>query len=141
MINMFCKMPLWEAGPTLTAVAQGLQPAETVITDARLINVCTHEVQDHIGVAIACGRIAAVLDTVAIQACIGEETKVIDACGQCLAPGFLDGHIHVESSMMGVGEYARVTIPHGTVAIYFDPHEICNVLGLPGVKEIGRAHV
>lgn len=134
MINTFCKMPLWEAGPTLVSVAQGMRPAETVITNARLVNVCTHEVQEHIGVAIACGRIAAVLDVTAIQACIGEGTEVIDAQGQYLAPGFLDGHMHVESSMVGVGEYARVTIPHGTVGIYFDPHEICNVLGIPGVR-------
>ena len=82
-------------------------------------------------VAVAEGRIAMVGDC---SHCIGPDTRVVDAKGQYLAPGFLDGHIHVESSMMGVGAYAKAVIPHGTVGIYMDPHEICNVLGLDGVK-------
>ena len=131
MINTFCKKPLWEVSQTLAAVAGGSVPAETVITNARLVNVCTHEIQEDISVAIACGRIALVGDA---SHCVGPDTMVIDAKGQYLAPGFLDGHIHVESSMMGAGEYARSVIPHGTVGIYMDPHEICNVLGLEGVK-------
>lgn len=53
--------------------------------------------------------------------------------GQLIAPGFLDGHIHIESSMMTPIEYAKAVIPHGTVGIYYDPHEVCNVLGLKGV--------
>jgi adenine deaminase len=112
-------------------VAQGTQPAETVIKNARLVNVCTHEIQEGIDVAIAEGRIAYIGQA---DHCIGDTTTVIDAAGQYLAPGFLDGHIHVESSMLGVGEYVRAVIPHGTVGIYMDPHEICNVLGLEGVK-------
>lgn len=131
MVNKFCKSPLWECSRTLAAVAQGRQPAETVITNAKLINVCTGEILPSTDVAVACGRIALVGDA---KHCIGEGTKVIDAGGCYLAPGFLDGHIHVESSMMGVGEYARAVVPHGTVGIYMDPHEICNVLGLKGVK-------
>ena len=58
MLNHFCKKPLWECTKTLAAVAQGRQPADTVITGARLVNVCTAEVQDDIDVAIAEGRIA-----------------------------------------------------------------------------------
>lgn len=52
--------------------------------------------------------------------------KVIDAAGRYIAPGMPDGHIHGESSMLSVGEYARAVIPHGTAGIYYDPHEICN---------------
>lgn len=131
MINAFCKKPLWECSKTLVAVAQGRTPADTVIKGAKLVNVCTGEVQEGIDVAIAEGRIA-YLGTV--DHCVGEGTRVIDAEGQCIAPGFLDGHIHVESSMMGVGEYARAVVPHGTTGIYWDPHEVCNVLGLDGVR-------
>lgn len=131
MINNFCKKPLWECSRVLSAVAQGQEPADTVIKDAKLINVCTAEVQEHVDVAIAQGRIAYVGSA---DHCIGEGTQVIEAKGQYIAPGFLDGHIHVESSMMGVGEYARAVVPHGTTGIYMDPHEICNVLGLDGVK-------
>ena len=131
MINHFCASPLWEVSRTLCDVAMGRRPADTVIKGAKLVNVCTHEVQENIDVAIAAGRIALVGDA---SHCVGEGTKVIKANGQYLAPGFLDGHIHVESSMLGVGEYAKAVIPHGTVGIYMDPHEICNVLGLKGVQ-------
>ena len=131
MINRFCKTPLWEASATLAAVAQGHNPADTVIRDGTLVNVCTHELQEHMDVAISMGRIALVGDA---SHCIGENTQVIDAHGAAIAPGFLDGHIHVESSMISVGEYARAVIPHGTTGIFMDPHEICNVLGLEGVK-------
>lgn len=131
MINKFCKTPLWECSQTLSAVAGGAAPAELVIKNAKLVNVCTREIQDNISVAIVCGRIALVGDA---EHCIGPDTQVIDAQGQYLAPGFLDGHIHVESSMMGVGEYARSVVPHGTAGIYMDPHEIYNVLGMDGIK-------
>ena len=131
MINAFCKKPLWECSKTLVAVAQGRTPADTVIKGAKLVNVCTGEIQEGIDVAIAEGRIA-YLGTA--DHCVGEGTRVIDAEGQCIAPGFLDGHIHVESSMMGAGEYARAVVPHGTTGIYWDPHEVCNVLGLDGVR-------
>ena len=131
MLNHFCRKPLWECTQTLAAVAQGEKPADVVIKGADLVNVCTAEVQKGVDVAIAEGRVAYVGEA---DHCIGEGTQVIDAAGQTIAPGFLDGHIHVESSMMGAGEYARAVVPHGTAGIYWDPHEICNVLGLEGVK-------
>lgn len=131
MINMFCKKPLWECSKTLADVAQGRAPADTVITHATLVNVCTAEIQEDIDVAIAEGRIAYVGRA---DHCIDDSTRVIDAAGSYIAPGFLDGHIHVESSMIGAAEYARAVVPHGTAGIYMDPHEICNVLGLDGVK-------
>lgn len=131
MLNTFCKKPLWECTQDIAAVAQGRQPADTVIKNARLVNVCTAEIQENIDVALVDGRIAYIGNA---DHCIGDNTQVIDAEGHYIAPGFLDGHIHVESSMMGAGEYARAVIPHGTVGIYWDPHEICNVLGLDGVK-------
>jgi len=131
MTNNFCKMPLWECSRVLSSTALGITKAETVITNAKLINVCTKEIQENISVAIACGRIALVGDA---AHCIGPDTNVIDAQGQYIAPGLLDGHIHVESSMLSVGEYAKAVVPHGTTGIYYDPHEICNVLGLDGVN-------
>ncbi|NFD29507.1 adenine deaminase [Clostridium botulinum] len=131
MFNKFDTKPLWEVSKTLSSVAQGLEPADMVIINSRLINVCTREVIENTDVAISCGRIALVGDA---KHCIGENTEVIDAKGQYIAPGFLDGHIHVESSMLSVSEYARSVVPHGTVGIYMDPHEICNVLGLNGVR-------
>lgn len=131
MINHFCKRPLWEVTKVLVDVAQGRRPADTVIRGGKLVNVCTAEIQEGVDIAITEGRIALVGDA---SACIGEHTEIIDATGQYVSPGFLDGHIHIESSMLSAGEYASAVVPHGTVGIYPDPHEICNVLGLEGVR-------
>lgn len=131
---MYCcykQNELWEVTKDLTAVAMGAKSADTVIKNAKLINVCTGEVLENTDVAIAKTRIALVGDA---SHCIGENTLVIDAEGQYIAPGFLDGHIHVESSMMTVSQYANSVVPHGTTGIYMDPHEIANVLGLKGVQ-------
>jgi len=130
MINRFCKKPLWECTIRLAKVAAGVESADLVIQNARLINVCTHEIMDNISVAVADGRIALVGDA---GHCIGKNTKVIDAENKYLAPAFMDGHIHIESSMLSVGEYAKAVIAHGTSGVFIDPHEICNVLGLEGV--------
>lgn len=131
MLRHFCRSPLCDAAPALISTAMGRSPAELVIRSARLVNVCTGEILPDTDVAVTQGRIALVGDA---AHCIGEGTRVIDANGAYLAPGFLDGHIHVESSMLSVGEYARAVVPHGTVGIYMDPHEICNVLGMEGVR-------
>lgn len=131
MFNKFHTKPLWKVSKDLSAVAQGFKPADMVIINSNLINVCTREVIENTDVVISCGRIALVGDG---KHCIGENTEIIDAKGMYIAPGFLDGHIHVESSMLSVSEYARSVVPHGTVGIYMDPHEICNVLGLNGVR-------
>ncbi len=131
MVNNFCKIPLWECSRTLSETAMGKVPAETVILNTKLVNVCTAEILEGTDVAVACGRIALVGDA---KHCIGKNTRVVDGSGLYLAPAFLDGHIHVESSMLTVGEYAKAVIPHGTSGIFMDPHEICNVLGLDGVR-------
>ena len=133
MYHHFTKTKLHEVSATLSKVAIGVIPAETVIRGATLVNVCTCELLENTDVAVWGGRIALVGDA---SHCIGEGTEVVDAAGKFIAPGFLDGHIHVESSMMSAGEYARAVVPHGTTGIYMDPHEICNVLGLDGVKWI-----
>ncbi len=131
MINKFCKKPLWECTMKLAKVATGAEKADLVIQNARLINVCTHEIIENISVAVTEGRIALVGDAVH---CIGENTTVIDAENKYLAPAFMDGHIHIESSMLSVGEYAKAVVAHGTSGVFIDPHEICNVLGLDGVN-------
>ncbi len=131
MINRFCKKPLWACSRKLADVAEGRAPADTVITGAKFINVCTHEIQDGVDVAIADGRVAM---TGNCAHCIGKSTQVIDAAGKYIAPAFTDAHIHVESSMLTACEYAKAVIPHGTCGIFMDPHEICNVLGLDGVR-------
>ena len=131
MINYFCKKPLWECSVKLSLVATGKEKADLVIKNAKLVNVCTREIMEGADVAVSEGRIALVGDA---SHCVGKKTKIVDATGFYLAPAFLDGHIHVESSMLTVAEYAKAVIPHGTSGIFMDPHEICNVLGLKGVR-------
>ena len=121
---------LWEVGRQLTATAQGKLKADLIIKNGKLVNVFTGEIQPSIDVAIKSGRIALVGDA---AAAVGDETVIIDAQGMYLVPGFIDGHLHVESSLMTVGEYAKAALPHGTASIFMDPHEIVNVTGLDGM--------
>ena len=135
MINNFCKTPLWECNGQLVKVAQGIEPADLVIRHANLVSVTTNEILPDADVAVACGRIAYIgIDGHTAEHCIGPDTQVIDATGKYLAPGYIDSHIHVESAMIGCAEYARVVVPRGTTAIFADPHECCNVVGLDGVR-------
>lgn len=132
MNKPFYKKPLWGVTRVLADVAQGRRPADTVIENVTLVNVNTAEIIPDTSIAISNGRIAYVGADASFS--VGDDTAVYDGDGMYAAPGFLDGHMHVESSMMGVSEYARAVVPHGTTGIYMDPHEICNVLGLRGVK-------
>ena len=135
MINHFCKVPLWECNGKLVRVAQGQEAADTVIRHAKLVSVTTREILEDADIAISCGRVAYIgFDGHTAEHCIGPNTTVVDAHGLYAAPGLLDTHIHIESSMVGPSEYARGVVPHGTVGIYADPHEVANVRGLEGVK-------
>lgn len=122
---------LSEITQSLVAVACGETKAELVIQNGTLVNVCTRELLPHMDVAIAYGHIALVGDA---SHTIGPNTTLIDASGLYIAPGFIDGHLHVESSMVTVKEYAKAVLPHGTTTIMMDPHEIANVLGTKGVE-------
>lgn len=129
---MFSKRyELWEVTNDLAATAMGFVKAEMVIKNINLINVNTREIIENIDIAIAKGRIALIGDA---SHTIGESTKLIDGTGYFASPGFIDTHIHVESSMLTVKEYAKCVVPHGTTTIYMDPHEITNVLGLRGME-------
>lgn len=122
---------LYELTQLLVAVACGKTKAELVIQNGTLVNVCTHELIPHTDVAIAYGHIALVGNA---SHTIGPNTRLIDATGLYITPGFIDGHLHVESSMVTVKEYAKAVLPHGTTTIMMDPHEIANVLGMKGVE-------
>lgn len=122
---------LHEVSQHLVDVAMGRKPADLVIRNASLVNVHTAEIIPRTDVAIAFGRIALVGQA---KHTIGDNTVVIDADGAYLTPGFLDGHIHVESSMVTVTGFAQAVIPFGTTGIFMDPHEIANVLGVEGIR-------
>lgn len=127
------KLVEWkECVATLVDVATGRIPADTVVRNGRWVNVHSGEIIANTDVAISCGRFAYVGPDASHT--IGDETQVIDAGGRYLVPGLCDAHMHVESGMVTVTEFARAVIPHGTTSMFIDPHEIANVLGLPGVR-------
>ena len=110
---------------TRVDVAAGRQPADLVLKNGRIVNVLSCEVHD--------GDVAIVGDRIAgIGAYTGRET--LDLKGQYICPGFIDGHVHIESSLLSVPEFAKAVAPHGTAAVIADPHEIANVLGTEGIR-------
>jgi len=122
-----------ESSQQLAAVARGDKPPETVIENGTLVNVHTGELQEDVTVVVAAGRIARVVPpTESIE--FPEETERINADGQYLAPGFIDTHVHYESSMVTTTGFCRGVVPTGTTAAFMDPHEIGNVLGLAGIR-------
>ena len=111
-------------------VALGVDPPDLVVRSATLVNVISRELHSA-DIAVKGSRIAAVLEA---GGAYDPSVHVIEAEGRFAAPGFIDPHVHLESSMITVAEYARAVIPRGTTTVAADPHEIGNVLGLPGMK-------
>lgn len=107
-------------------VALGQEPADLVLAGGTIVDVLAGDtyVAD---VAIADGVIAGVGQ-------YPEARARVDLAGRWLAPSFIDAHIHTESALVWVPEFARAVVPHGTGAIVTDPHEIANIAGLPGLE-------
>lgn len=124
--------PRDEVLAALVNVAAGRKPADLVIKNGKWVNVHSGEIIANTDIAIVEGRFAYCGPDA--SHCIGRNTEIVDAKGQYLVPGLCDAHMHVESGMLTVTEFARAVIPHGTTSMFIDPHEIANVLGLPGVK-------
>ncbi len=110
----------------LLAVARGAEPADLVLRNARLVNVLSGEVYPT-GIAIAGGCIAGLGDRY-------QGRRTIDLEGRFVCPGFLDAHVHIESSLVPPAEFARAVVPRGVTTVITDPHEIANVLGLEGIR-------
>ena len=112
----------------LIAVARGDAPADLVLTNAHIVNTFTGEIEEG-NVAVAEGRVAGVGE-------YADARHTVDLKGRYLAPGLIDGHFHLESSMLHVDQYARAVVPHGTLAGVTDLHEVTNVAGLKGMRYI-----
>lgn len=111
----------------LVQAASGAQKAQLVLKGAQIVNVFTERLEQA-DVAIQDGVIAG------IGTYEGEQE--IDLSGKVICPGFLDGHIHLESAMVSPGAFAQAVVPHGTTAVVTDPHEISNVAGTQGIDYI-----
>lgn len=116
---------------TLVAVARGDEPADLILRGGQVVDVFTGEIR-HADVALKDGLIAGVGFGY-------DKGQVHDVGGMYIAPGFIDGHIHIESSMLPASEFCRLCLCHGTTAVVADPHEIANVLGTKGVEYLLKA--
>jgi adenine deaminase len=113
--------------PELIAVARGEAPADLVLAGGQVVNVFTREIIPA-DIAILHGRIASV------GVWKGDARRTIDATGAILAPGFIDAHMHIESTMLPPSRFAALAVPHGTTGVVADPHEIANVHGIDGIR-------
>ena len=109
----------------LIKLARGEEKADLLLKNARVVNVFSHEIIET-NVAIADDRIVGLGDY--------QAQETIDLKGRYVCPGFIDGHVHIESSMVTPPEFARAVVPRGTTSVVADPHEIANVLGIEGVR-------
>ncbi|MDI9497278.1 MAG: adenine deaminase [Bacillota bacterium] len=114
----------------LIRVARGLEPADLLLRNARVVNVFTLSVEPR-DVCIVEGRIACLLPAGSADG--DGVTEICDLDGAFLAPALIDGHLHIESSMLTPPELAAAVVPHGTGTIIADPHEIANVVGGDGI--------
>src|SRR5258708_4858835 len=111
-------------------VARGEVPADLLLAGASIVNVLSGEIYKA-DVAIYDGLIVGVGDGY-------EAHEHLDLQGFTLIPGLIEGHIHIESTMLSVPEFARAVLTRGTTTAIVDPHEIANVLGLAGIRAMLR---
>src|SRR5438309_9400125 len=109
------------------AVARGEKAAQKLFRNARVVNVLSGEIHAA-NVAVDEGRVIGFGDY--------DAKEIVDLDGAYLAPSLIDGHFHVESTMVTIPEFARAVVPHGTGAMVIDPHEYANVLGMDGIRYV-----
>jgi adenine deaminase len=119
-----------QATPRAIAVARGDEPADLLITGGLVFSPATREWIDT-SLAVADGFVAGWGER--------EAREVMDVGGSALTPAFVDAHMHLESTKLWIDEFVRAVLPHGTTACAADPHEIANVLGVPGVVALVEA--
>jgi adenine deaminase len=106
-------------------VAAKRTPADLVIKNGNIVNVFTREIIKE-NIAIVDGYFAGIGDY--------EGNETIDVSGKFIVPGFIDGHVHIESAMVTPSEFSNVVLPHGVTTVIADPHEIANVSGVEGIE-------
>jgi adenine deaminase len=133
-LTRFSVPPLHGITRELAAVASGRAPPDLVITGARVLSTYTERIHRSREIWIKSGRIAAIMPAGTFRPARGGATRVFDAAGGILAPGLVDPHLHIESSMMTACAYAEAALLNGTTTIFCDSHEIGNVCDAPGVE-------
>lgn len=119
---------------TLILAAQGKIKADLIIKNVKWVNVVTGEIIDNSSIVIFGKYIVRVGQLRDISKYLSEKTFIIDGSGYYAVPGFIDAHVHIESSMLTISEFSKLALLHGTTSVVADPHEISNVLGYEGIK-------
>jgi adenine deaminase len=132
-LNRFSVPPLHTVTRRLASVAMGGEAPELVLTGARVLSTYTERIHDGKEIWLAAGRIAAVKPAGESKR-LGHAAPTYDCAGGILAPGLVDPHIHIESSMMTACAYAEAALLNGTTTIFCDSHEIGNVCDVAGVE-------
>lgn len=109
---------------------EGEIKADLILKNCRIVNVNTKEITKG-GIAITSGFIAGIGGVEGLE---GDNTEILDVKNAHVCPGLIDGHVHFESSMITLTQFARQSILHGTTGIVIDPHEIANILGTKGIR-------
>ncbi|MHA1247756.1 MAG: adenine deaminase [Candidatus Thorarchaeota archaeon] len=127
---------------SLVKAALGIEKADLVLRHGNVINVCSGEIEHHVDVAVKGKHIILVGDA---RDTIGPDTKVVDCIGKYIVPGLFDAHMHFESSMLTITEFAKASVPTGTLTLFADPHEIVNAVGKIGtiamIEELRSAQI
>ncbi|GCE17602.1 adenine deaminase [Dictyobacter kobayashii] len=116
-------------------VARGEEPADLLLRNAQLVNVCSGEYYQA-DVAIVDGIVVSVMPHQDGANPGHPAREVRDLQGRWLAPALIDGHMHIESTMLTLAEFARLVVPRGVTTVMLDPHEFANVLGLDGIRYV-----
>jgi adenine deaminase len=119
-----------QASARAIAVARGDERADLLITGGRVFSPARREWIET-ALAVADGVVAGWGER--------EAAEVVDVSGSALTPAFVDAHMHLESTKLWIDEFVRAVLPHGTTAVATDPHEIANVLGVPGIVALAEA--
>jgi adenine deaminase len=138
-LNLAFKKYSIETRTSLVRVALGLEPADIAIKSVNLVEVNTGVILEDVSVLVKSGRVAGVVKTNSVDKYTGPQTLVISREGFYIIPGFIDLHVHVESSMLDPIGFSKLALRHGTTTIVADPHEIVNVLGIEGFKIFSEA--
>ena len=112
--------------------AAGRIPADLVLKNASYVNVFSNEI---------CTADIAVTEGLIVGMGTYSGTTEVDMTGKIVLPGFLDAHIHLESSLVSPSEFVKAVLPHGTTTVMTDPHEITNVMGTDGIESVSYTHL
>ena len=132
--STFRRIPIGEVTRDLVAVAMGRMPADLMIINGRLVNVNIGQIQPDMDVVVKHGYVVYIGKDALSKIQRDDRTVVVDAAGRWVAPGLIDSHVHIESSMVDPVHFAAGCLAHGTTTICPDNHEITNVLGLEAVR-------